>query len=108
MSGPAKYRKKPVVIEARQLGKGPDGPDVIAEWCGGRVLNNLGHPSGKVAIVIPTLEGDMTGQYGDWIIRGVQGEYYPCKSDIFEATYEKVVDGAGSHPLSEVRGSEAS
>lgn len=39
---------------------------------------------------IPTLEGDMHVTQGDWIIRGVQGEFYPCKPDIFEATYEKV------------------
>jgi hypothetical protein len=86
---PAKYRKKPVVIEAVLFHEdSAREPEHIADWCGGRVVNNLGHPSGKVAIAIPTLEGEMTAQYGDWIIRGVQGEFYPCKPDIFEATYE--------------------
>lgn len=83
----AKYRKKPVVIDAVQftgtnffeiahfLGHGPE------------VLNNLDlhstdHP------VIETLEGKMTASPGDWVIRGVKGEYYPCKPDIFAASYE--------------------
>lgn len=48
-----------------------------------------GHP-----IVIETLEGDVTAQVGDWIIRGVQGELYPCKPDIFAATYEPAGGGA--------------
>ena len=87
-----KYRKKPVVIEARQFVEENGNPDDIAAWCGGRVDNNLGHPSGKVALVIPTLEGEMTAQYGDYIIKGVQGEFYPCKPDIFAETYEPVVD----------------
>lgn len=82
------FRKKPVVVEARQFVESNGDPEVVAGWCGGRVKNNLGHPSGKVALLIPTLEGDMTAQYGDWIIRGVHGEFYPCKPDIFEATYE--------------------
>lgn len=44
----------------------------------------------KLTLTIPTLEGDMVAQDGDWIIRGVKGELYPCKPDIFEATYELV------------------
>jgi hypothetical protein len=42
----------------------------------------------KLPVVIATLEGDMTASPGDWIIKGVKGEFYPCKPDIFEATYE--------------------
>jgi len=87
----SKFRKKPVVIEARAvLDRNGQSPESIAAWCGGCVVNNFGHPSGKVAIQINTLEGAMTAQYGDWIIRGVQGEFYPCKPDIFAATYEAV------------------
>lgn len=73
-----KYRKKPVVIEAIQF----DGTnhDDIVEFCGGFTRD----------AIISTLEGDMTAQPGDWIIKGVQGEYYPCKPDIFAATYEAV------------------
>jgi len=83
-----KYRKKPVVIEAVQwtgrninevhkfLGKGWENQ----EW------------DGNDFIIIPTLEGDHRADKGDFIIRGVQGEVYPCKPDIFEATYESVED----------------
>jgi hypothetical protein len=85
-----KYRKKPIEVEALQLVEGSGDPHDVAKWCGGRVVNNFGHPSGKVAIAIRTLEGEMTAQYGDWIIKGIKGEFYPCKSDIFEASYEPV------------------
>jgi hypothetical protein len=61
-------------------------------------LNNSDHPSGVLHLrgrrgedlLIPTLEGDMLAVPGDWIIRGIKGEFYPCKPDIFEATYEAV------------------
>ena len=85
----AKYRKKPVVVEAMKFV--PDNGTVIAEWCGGRFSvepkpsdpDDVGY-----RLYIPTLEGTMTAQVGDYIIRGVKGEFYPCKPDIFEATYE--------------------
>lgn len=81
-----KFRKKPVVIDAVQITK---------EWFTVDHPSDL-HPKGviidpiKRAIFIPTLEGEMRGDIGDWIITGVQGEKYPCKNDIFEATYERV------------------
>ena len=53
------------------------------------------HPSGAggtTTLAIHTLEGDMLANPGDWIIRGVQGEFYPCKPDIFDATYQNVVE----------------
>ena len=88
-----KYRKKPVVIEARRFERGNEvrmGYE-IAEWCGGHLSTDV-KPSDRndvsYSILIPTLEGTMTASAGDWIIRGVQGEFYPCKPDIFEATYE--------------------
>lgn len=77
----AEYRKKPVVIEARQYEHHTQSND-LALWCGGRIV-----PAG---IVIPTLEGDHLANVGDFIIRGVKGEFYPCKPDIFAATYEAV------------------
>lgn len=84
-----KFRKKPVVIEAMYF-DGANAAD-IAAWAGtggefGLPSDETGHP----AFVIPTLEGGMVASPGDWIIRGVKGEYYPCKPDIFEATYEAV------------------
>lgn len=78
-----KFRKKPVVIEAQCLGDG--NSDHLAEWSGGHAM-----PSGVV--IIPTLEGDHRADIGDWIIQGVKGEFYPCKPDIFAATYELVGD----------------
>ena len=77
-----KYRKKPVEIEARQFTDSRDWMDVV-QWCGG-ALGSDGR------LEISTLEGVMKAEIDDWIIRGVQGEFYPCKPDIFEATYEAV------------------
>ncbi len=86
------FRKKPVVIEAHRLGD--DGwPDSI--WDGVNHnqiilhLDRTGYPprvTGHADIV--TLEGTMRAEVGDWIIKGVKGEFYPCKPDIFAATYE--------------------
>lgn len=70
-----KYRKKPVVIEAKQFFKGGDHPKVVKT---GITLTGYG---------IETLEGWFTVTPGDYIIKGVKGEYYPCKPDIFEETY---------------------
>jgi len=78
-----KYRKKPVVIEAMEFATESDGSR-IAAWCGG---SNEKSPR---EIQIFTLEGTMTAQMGDFIIHGVQGEFYPCKPDIFAKTYEAV------------------
>ncbi len=80
----AQYRKKPVVVEARQIDSANyDDMSDIVEWCNGVAVDHDGH-----AIAIDTLEGRMFADPGDWIIRGVKGEFYPCKPDIFEATYE--------------------
>jgi hypothetical protein len=96
-----KYRKKPVVIDAllwtgynytesemfmeEGLSQGqyePAAPDRGNGWLDGAYSNS--------AKLVTTLEGVMLCQPGDWIIKGVKGEFYPCKPDIFEATYEKV------------------
>ena len=76
-----KFRKKPVTVEAIQWTG--TNMDEIGEFMYGVVWSiAAGNP------VIPTLEGDMTVSPGDWIIKGVKGEFYPCKPDIFEATYQ--------------------
>ncbi|GGW41166.1 hypothetical protein [Streptomyces xantholiticus] len=82
----ARYRKRPVEVEAMHMAH-PNSPEDVAEWCGGRIVADgiTGHP---YAIEIDTLEGTMRGEHGDWIIRGVKGEFYPCKPDVFAATYE--------------------
>lgn len=90
----AKYRKKPVVIEAMQypgnsisgvndLMQFEDWLKVHAQAIGKWPMRYKGQ-----SLIIPTLEGDHEAKPGDWIIRGVQGELYPCKPDIFAATYE--------------------
>jgi len=81
-----RYRKKPVVIEAVQIRH--DNDDELLAF-----LNEFSVPFEVVedhTLVIHTLEGDMTAQPRDWIIRGVAGEFYPCKPEIFEQTYERV------------------
>jgi hypothetical protein len=82
------YRKKPVIIEARQIDSlDYDGMCEIVKWCGGVALGEDDNPH---VLAIPTLEGEMRAEPGDWIIKGVQGEFYPCKPDIFDATYDEV------------------
>ncbi len=86
----AKFRKKPVVIEAMQLDF--HSRDKVMEWCGATYWTQT--PMRAITgLTIKTLEGDMHAGYGDWIIRGVKGEFYPCKPDIFEATYEPAEEG---------------
>lgn len=81
----AKFRKKPVVVEAVQW-TGANFAEVA------QLSYNIMGPYGQedAHLEISTLEGRMTANKGDWIIKGVKGEVYPCKPDIFEATYEPV------------------
>ena len=79
-----KFRKKPVIIESVQW-DGTNG-EVIKEFVKSDYTENGNE------LIIHTLEGDMTASLGDWIIKGVKGEFYPCKPDIFENTYEEVFD----------------
>jgi hypothetical protein len=110
----AKYRKKPVVIEANQWFRNGDHPqdDVTRggttangeEWEGlvvryfrqpyvlaDKICDQCGHFMERHGW-IDTLEGGHTVCPGDWIIKGIKGEFYPCKPDIFEQTYEKLED----------------
>lgn len=82
-----KFRKKPVVIEAFKFLAGISYDEMTVEW-GEDFAKIAKYKSLPNEIHISTLEGVMTAVYGDWIIRGVQGEFYPCKPDIFEKTYE--------------------
>lgn len=79
-----KYRKLPVEIEAVEFNG--LNHDEIAEFC----TPNSVKVGGGFTLLIPTLEGEMTASKGDFIIRGISGEYYPCKPDIFAKTYEPV------------------
>lgn len=83
------FRKKPVVIEAFQFdGRSNTDPDVPL-WFVDAVHDSKIRASSN-HILIDTLEGSMRADLGDWIIRGIKGELYPCKPDIFAATYEAV------------------
>ncbi len=80
----ATFRKKPVVIEAFRFRVDEIPVWFQQEWSAGRII------AGETFCLIPTLEGVMRGEAGDYIIQGVKGEIYPCKVDIFETTYEQV------------------
>ena len=99
MNAPTEYRKRPVVIEAMEFPADGHGQGRVSDWAyrngcelslwDGEVVDDkpgyhwrAGH--------IKTLEGRMRVNIGDYVIRGVQGEFYPCKPDIFAATYEQV------------------
>lgn len=93
------FKKKPVVIEAVQLCW--RNWDQVCEFLGdiinednpgrhGEASDTCGEEDPYINLTIPTIEGDHTALHGDWIIKGVQGEYYPCKPDIFAETYEEV------------------
>lgn len=84
-----KYRKKPVVIDAWQLTK-ENIEAGIPDWIDTEQVSIFGEANAFAEI--HTLEGTMQASYGDYIIKGVQGEFYPCKPDIFEQTYEEVED----------------
>lgn len=80
----ARYVKKPIPITAiRWTG---ENHMELADFTHGKCLFTVGEPS----IVIPTLEGNMKAYAGDYIVCGVDGEFYPCRQDIFEKTYEKI------------------
>jgi hypothetical protein len=82
----AKYRKQPVVVDAMLW----DGVGSSALKAFMLPVQPIFRSAATGVAVIPTLEGDMYAQPGDWIIKGIKGEFYPCKPDIFAATYEPV------------------
>jgi hypothetical protein len=100
----ARYRKKPVEIEAVQLrwdtwdemcsfaGVGPEEDKPEGCYIDAEGYTHDAPPSNDalLGLRIPTLEGTMLATEGDWVIKGIQGELYPCKPEIFEATYEQV------------------
>lgn len=85
-----KYRKKPVVIEAMQFSDTAESIAELSDFIDDQDLRvSYEHPESPV-VKIETLEGIMIASVGDYIIKGVKGEFYPCKPDIFEQTYESV------------------
>lgn len=88
-----KYRKKPIVIEAMQFTD--EAKEQVLRWTSDNATKGrsswAAHDVNDAPIIkIETLEGVMAANIGDWIIKGVKGEFYPCKPDIFEATYDSV------------------
>jgi hypothetical protein len=81
-----KFRKRPVTIEAMQITSG-ESVLSIAEW-----IDNpqTGYSTNPPTVWIETLEGRMEGSIGDWVIKGTEGEFYPCKPDIFNKIYQEV------------------
>ncbi len=89
----AKFRKKPVIIEAMHYTGSKHSFDRLWKWMGGEHGTNLGYSGTEndpQEFDVQTLEGKTVASPGDWIIKGVVGEFYPCKPNIFEATYEAV------------------
>ena len=84
-----KYRKKPVVIEAIQFKDTTDSISRLSDFIGTEIT--VSYKDNKPCLIINTLEGDMKASLGDYIIKGVSGEFYPCKPDIFIKTYEQVI-----------------
>ena len=100
MTTPQTFQKKPVQIQAMQWDGTAAGSTPIIDWVlagDGTATYRCDGPDGCPGtegahyLVIRTLEGDMLASQSDWIIRGIQGEHYPCKPDIFAATYEQVL-----------------
>ena len=83
-----KYRKKPVEIDAVQWVS--DNIEQVYEMLGDNLIINTDEDKDEVKHFINTLEGKMEMSWGDYIIKGVKGEFYPCREDIFLLTYEKV------------------
>lgn len=81
------YRKKPVVIQAFHY-DGKNSSNII-DWAGKGIQSTPNHYFDR-KLLIETLEGQLTASVGDYIIKGVKGEFYACKPDVFAATYEEV------------------
>lgn len=95
MSSMGRFRKKPVVIRAARVSDirtiARNMPGGLPAWIRGALDNGTVKLAPRDSgVVIKTLEGEMYGEEGDWIICGVKGEFYACKPDIFEQTYEAV------------------
>ncbi|KKM70870.1 hypothetical protein LCGC14_1436300 [marine sediment metagenome] len=90
----AKYRKKPIVVEAvRYVGNGNMENRDVPAWLWEAFEKGIANSTnGTEPFIIKTLEGELTVSPGDYIIQGVKGEFYPIKNDIFLETYEKVID----------------
>lgn len=107
-AGAQLYRKKPIAVAARQFTH--ETFREVAGWCGGSY--NI-DPFGYGRLTVPSLEGDHEGTFGDWVLKGTQGEFWVVRGDIFAETYEPadgtvpdpddvrmVIDGLAGKPVS--------
>jgi len=94
-----KYQKLPVVIDAIKLT--PETRQQVQDFLGDTLLEIHPEETGEFKLVIGTLEGPHNATYDDYIIRGIKGEFYPCKSDIFEATYKEFDPGVATQDTEE-------
>lgn len=88
-----KYIKKPIPIEALQIAY---NPGEIQAFLGENTTFSLIIDSQDITVIIHTFEGDMTAHFGDYIIKGIKGEFYPCRRDIFEESYIDLLPGVDS------------
>lgn len=88
-----KYKKKPIIVEAFELKRYGNIPEWVEEAAKlGKIIQvNVG-PNDGIELSVQTLEGTMIAREGDYIIRGIEGEIYPCKREIFKKTYEEVIE----------------
>ena len=87
---PKKYRKKPVVIEALKYDGSDDSKRVIIKWLMNSETPAILRGYQSSILKIKTLEGDHIVSKGDFVIKGVKGEFYPCKPEIFNCTYDEI------------------
>lgn len=88
-----RYIKKPIPIEALQI---VYNPDEIHAFLGENVSFTLTIDSQNVTVIIHAFEGDMIAHFGDYIIKGIKGEFYPCRRDVFEESYTDLLPGVDS------------
>ncbi len=94
----AKYRKKPVVIDAIQFNNlnYREIEEFMGQELKKQIISDTAYEAGvappQMGLIIPTLEGDMLASPRDYVIRGIKGEFYPCKPDIFVGSYDLVVE----------------
>lgn len=82
---PGKYRKRPIVIDAVQYDGTNELPPILQEWCHPAPIVSMGR-----LIIDDPVQGTLFAYKGDWIIRGTEGEIYPCKNSVFKEIYELV------------------
>lgn len=87
---PKQYVKKPVVIEALQFLDTPERIEELSSFIDDQDVRISYKDPENPKLILQTLEGEIQASVGDYIIKGVQGEFYPCKPNVFEATYEEV------------------